>query len=113
MMLIRAPDEIVKKLIEISGTQQRSFTEYVTEILEQATRASHLNCSLKEIVDFYERQTTKETEQVEESPVGEVFERLLASKLSPEIKAKFKISEEREMLSRFLSELSNRARLKE
>jgi hypothetical protein len=89
MMLVRAPDKLVKKLIEVSNSQQQPFTEYISEILGQALRAHNLNCSLEGIVTFYERETTKETWQVNESLVSEVFERLLASKLSPMTKAKF------------------------
>ena len=116
MLLIRAPDDLIKKLIDASNSQGGPFVDYITEILKQAMRAHNLDSSLKEIIDFYERtmtpkQKTEEKELEEEPSVREVFERLLASKLSPELKAKSKTngeSEERRMLNSFLSQLSKK-----
>lgn len=114
MILIRAPNDLVKKLLDASNSQGRPFVDYVTEILEQAMRAHNLDSSLEEIVDFYERtmirkETTEEQEFEEEPSVHEVFERLLASKLSRELKTKTnEESEERRMLNSFLSQLSKK-----
>ncbi len=54
MFLIRIPDDTVNKLANIADSQERSFAEYLTEILEQAARAHELGCSLRETVDLYE-----------------------------------------------------------
>ena len=48
-----------------------------------------------------ERKTPEEAEMVEEPSVPEVFERMFESKLRPDMGE----SEERKMLSKFLSEL--------
>jgi hypothetical protein len=66
------------------------------------------------IVDFYEFKTMQkeeremeerkeETEQLEELSIDKVFERMLASKLRPELRE----SEEYKMLSRFISEITS------
>ena len=68
-----------------------------------------MDCSLKETVELYEKTMTKkeateEVEVVEEPLIDEVFERMLASKLRPDILE----SEEYGMLSRFVSQLSKK-----
>lgn len=105
MMLIRLPDELFNRVAEVSESLGKSIGDYLTEILEQAVR-HELGCSLKDAVDLYERtvkekKTPGEAELVEAPSVPEVFERMLESKLRPDIGK----SEERRMLSRFLSEL--------
>ncbi|NIM46204.1 MAG: hypothetical protein GTO54_11380, partial [Nitrososphaeria archaeon] len=74
-----------------------------------AVRAHELGCSLKDAVDLYERtvkerKTPEESELVEAPSVAEVFERMLESKLRPDIGE----SEERKMHSEFVSQLSER-----
>jgi DNA-binding transcriptional MerR regulator len=106
MFLIRIPDDTVNKLTSIADSQGRSFNEYLAEILEQAVRAHELGCSLKEIVDLYERTAMKkepaeEVELIEEPSIEDTFERTLA-KLRPEITK----SEEYKMLSGFVSEIT-------
>ncbi|MDH5688872.1 MAG: hypothetical protein OEZ48_13555 [Candidatus Bathyarchaeota archaeon] len=105
MFLIRVPDDTVNRLKEIANSQQGSCSDYLAEILEQAVRAHELGCSVKDAVDLYERtvkgKTTQEAEQVEEPSVPELFERMHESKLRPDMGE----SEERKMLSKFLSEL--------
>lgn len=54
MKLIRAPEELVSKLNEASNREGKPFLGYIIEALEQAVRAHEMNCSIKEIVDFYE-----------------------------------------------------------
>ncbi|MDH5686336.1 MAG: hypothetical protein OEZ48_00500 [Candidatus Bathyarchaeota archaeon] len=107
MFLIRIPDDTVSRLTEIADSQGMPFNDYLAEMLEQAVRAHKLDCSLKETVDLYERTMTEreaaeEAGRAEGPPISEAFERMLASKLGPEPRE----SEEREMLFRFLSELS-------
>jgi len=51
--LIRVPGGWVSKLSEASNREGKPFTNFLTETLEQAVRAQEMNCSLKEIVDFY------------------------------------------------------------
>ena len=121
MRLIRVPDDLVSRLMIASNRRGEPLMQYITEILEQAVRAHELNSSLKEIVDSYEKEVVQkeasgleEAERVEESSVREVFERLLAEKLGPRIEEKTSlVSEEREMLERFLSKLSERSRREE
>jgi len=118
MRLIRVPDDLVNKLMTASNRRGEPFIRYVTEILEQAVRADELDSSIKEMVNSYAKEAVKkeasrleEAERVEESTVREVFERLLAEKLGPKIEEKTSLaSEEREMLERFLSQLSERSR---
>jgi len=106
MMLIRLPDELFDRVAEISENLGKSIGDYLTELLEEAVRAHELGCSLRDAVDLYER-TVKEkkapekAELVEAPSVPEVFERMLESKLRPDIGE----SEERKMLLKFLSEL--------
>ena len=64
---------------------------------------------MKETVELYEKTITKkeateEVEVVEEPSIDEVLERMLASKLRPDIAE----SEEYRMLSRFVSQLSKK-----
>ena len=121
MRLIRVPDDLVDKLMNASNRRGEPFTQYFMAILEQAVRAHELNSSLKEIVDSYEKEVAQneasrleEAERLEESSVREVFERLLAEKLGPKMEEKTSlVSEEREMLERFLSQLSERSRREE
>ena len=107
MMLISVRDDLAGKLMEISSSSGKSISEYVNEVFEQAIRAHQFNCSLKETVDHYERTITEkkaaeEAERVEEPSIPEVFERMLAEKMIAE-----KVeSEERKMLSKFLSQIS-------
>ena len=106
MFLIRVPDDTINRLMSIADSQGKSFTEHLTEILEQAARANELNCSLKETVDLYERTVIKkeaaeEVELIQEPSTENMFERTLA-KLRPDIRE----SEEHKTLSRFISELS-------
>ena len=122
MRLIRAPDDLVNKLIEASNRQGKTLHDYITETFEQAVRADELDSSLKKIIDYYERAREKEfislvelarkealkrkhkTSQLDELSA---LERLFASKLRPESKEKReKAAEEREMLNTFLSQLS-------
>ena len=105
-MLIRLPDGLFNRLIGVCDSLGKDFSVYLTEILEQAVRAHELNCSLKETVDLYERtvkekETAEEAELVEAPSVPEVFERMLASKLGPQLSE----SEEHKMLSKFISEM--------
>ena len=121
MRLIRVPDDLVNKLMTASNRRGEPFIRYVTEILEQAVMADELDSSIKEIVDSYKKEVVQkeasqleEAERVEESSVRDVFERLLAEKLGPKIEEKTSlVSEEREMLERFLSRLSERSRREE
>ena len=106
-MLIRLPDELFNGVAEISLKLGKSIGDYLTELLEQAVRAHELGCSLKDAVDLYERtvkekKTPEEAELVEAPSVPEVFERMLESKLRRDTGE----SEERKMLSEFLSQLS-------
>ena len=106
MLLIRVPDEIVNKLIDVANSQGKPLSDYVAEIFGQANRAHELNCSLKDTVDLYERtiikkETAGEVEPVEEPSIDKVFERTLA-KLRPEMSE----SQEHRMLDSFLSHLS-------
>ncbi len=52
--LIRAPSDLVSKLILEARTQGKTLYGYVTEIFEQAVRASEMNRSLKEVLDTLE-----------------------------------------------------------
>ena len=121
MRLIRVPDDLVNKLTIASNRRGEPFIRYVTEILEQAVRADELDSTIKEMVDSYEKEVVQkeasrleEAERVEESSVREVFERLLAEKLGPKMEEKTSlVSEERKMLERFLSQLSEKSRREE
>lgn len=107
MKLIRVPDDLVSKLLIASNRRGESLVRYVTEILEKGVRADELDYSLKEIADSREKE---EAELVQESSIREVFERLLEKKLGPRIEEKSGlVSEERAMLERFLSQLSERS----
>lgn len=108
MVLISVGDDLVKKLMEISSSLGKPISDYINEVFEQAISAHRLNCSLKETVDLYERtiigkEAAEEAERVEEPSIDKVFERALA-KLEAEIGE----SEEYKMLSRFLSQISER-----
>ncbi len=92
MMLIRLPADLVNELVEISDSHGKPFSVYLTDRLFKDVRAHELNCSLKE--------TNEEAERVEEPSIDAFFERALA-KLRPEISE----SEERRMLSTFLSQI--------
>ena len=128
MRLIRATDDLVNKLTEASNRQGRSLTDYITEVFERAVRAHELDSSLKKIVDYYEKAMEKEfislvelarkealkrkheTSQPDELPTNEALERLFASKLSPELKKNMRETvEERERLTNFLHDLSERS----
>ena len=128
MRLIRAPDDLVYKLMEASNRQGKTLRDYITETFEQVVRADELDSSLRKIIDYYERAREKEyislvelarkeavkrkheTSQLDELSANEALERLFASKIRPEPKEKTKkVAEEREMLTHFLSELSQRA----
>jgi hypothetical protein len=107
MKLIRVPDDLVSKLLIASNRRGESLVRYVTEILEKGVRADELDYSLKEIADSREKE---EAELVQESSIREVFERLLEKKLGPRMEEKSGlVSEERAMLERFLSQLSERS----
>jgi hypothetical protein len=107
MKLIRVPDDLVSKLLIASNRRGESLVRYVTEILEKGVRADELDYSLKEIADSHEKE---EAELVQESSIREVFERLLEKKLGPRMEEKSGlVSEERAMLERFLSQLSERS----
>jgi len=105
-MFIRLPEPLFNKVAEISESLGKSVSDCLTEMLEQAARAYELSCSLKDAVDLRER-TMKEKKEVEEDEivetpsVPEVFERMLASKLRPDIVE----CGEYERLSKFLSQL--------
>jgi len=93
--------------MSIADSQGRSFTEYLTEILEQAARANELNCSLKETLDLYERtmirkEAAEEVELNEEPSIENMFERTLA-----QLKPKITESEEYKVLSGFISEITS------
>lgn len=121
MRLIRVPDDLVSRLMIASNRRGEPLIRYVTEILEQAVREDELDSTIKETVDSYEKEDEQReasrlegAERVEESSVHEVFERLLAEKLGPKIEEKTGLaSEEREMLERFLSQLSEKSRREE
>jgi len=105
LMLIQLPDDLVNELMEISDSQGKPSSVYLTEILKQAVRAHKLNCSLKETIDLYNRtiikkEAAEEAKRVEQPSIDEMFERTLA-KLKPEITE----SEEHKMLSRFVRQL--------
>ena len=107
MKLIRVPDDLVSKLLIASNRRGEPLIRYVTEILENGVTADELDYSLKEIADSHEKE---EAELVQESSIREVFERLLEKKLGPRIEEKTGlVSEERAMLERFLSQLSERS----
>jgi len=106
MMFVGVRDDLVEKILEIASKVGKSISEYVVEVFEQAVRADGLNSSLKETVDHYERlimkEAAEEAQYVEEPSIPDVFERILASKLRPEMTE----SEEYKMLKKFLSHLS-------
>jgi len=107
MKLIRVPDDLVSKLLIASNRRGEPLIRYVTEILEKGVTADELDYSLKDIADSHEKE---EAELVQESSIREVFERLLEKKLGPRIEEKTGlVSEERAMLERFLSQLSERS----
>jgi predicted DNA-binding protein len=52
--LIRAPSDLVSKLNWTANRQGKTLYSYVSEIFEQAIRASEMKRSLKEVLDSYE-----------------------------------------------------------
>jgi len=59
--LILVPGDLVNKIMEISNKQGKTLFNFVTEILEQALRASDMNQSIKQLVDFYEAMETQKS----------------------------------------------------
>ncbi len=57
--LILVPSDLVNKIMEISNREGKTLFNFVTEVLEQTLRASDMNQSIKEIVDFYEAMETQ------------------------------------------------------
>jgi len=79
--LILVPSDLVNKIMEISNKEGKTLFNFVTEILEQALRASDMNQSLKELVDFYEAMETQKSSGAVIVPV-DAFTYLI-SKLYP------------------------------
>ena len=76
MTLVPVPDDLVNRLISASRNEQKSFNEYIREVLEQSIRAHKLNRSVKEIVDIYERRRMeKEAKTIIESTEHEATKR--------------------------------------
>jgi len=89
--LILVPSDLLARLMEISNREGKTFYGFVSEIFEQALRVYESECSLQDVVDFYELMETQRASGAVITPVDVLS--YLIGKLYP--------SEREEMLKKW------------